>query len=373
MKELKKVSFVIPCYNSSKTIGKVIDEIKETMQQIAKYEYEIILVNDCSNDSSAEICDSYMLKDSRIKVIHRKEKGGEGGAKARNNGFAESRGSVIYFMDSDDYIDPTAYQEIKSVILQHAPDCIDFGWRYIHNGEAMPAAFHNLPKNTILGKETLLERVLPPLLNLRWDPDHFIFDFCCNKVFLADIIRSHGVLFDVDKPVWEDRTFLLRCLKHSKTYYPMDRCFYNYVDIPGSLSRRYSMDFFKIILANFRHYRTLFGDQFDFDTQYVNDYWCHAIENMISRSLEQKENTEQIRQNILLTLADPQVVHWYAKRHPKNAFEKKTSRLVTGNQACKALNCYAHKHKIKQCQQALTKHIVLVKRALKKMVKRITR
>ena len=40
---MKKVSFVIPCYNSSQTIGKVVDEIKDTMEKIAKYQYEIIL------------------------------------------------------------------------------------------------------------------------------------------------------------------------------------------------------------------------------------------------------------------------------------------------------------------------------------------
>ena len=55
MSEFKKVSFVIPCYNSSRTIGKVIEEIKETMEQLKKYEYEVILVNDCSPDNTFEV------------------------------------------------------------------------------------------------------------------------------------------------------------------------------------------------------------------------------------------------------------------------------------------------------------------------------
>ena len=136
----------------------------------------------------------------------------------------------------------------------------------------------------------------------------------------------------------------VRCLRYSRNYYAMDRCFYNYMDIPGSLSRRYSLDFFRIILANFRHYSELFGDRFDFNTQYANDYWCHAIENMIFRSLEQKDNTEQIRQNILETLADPQVLHWYAKRNPQNVFEQEVSQLVISGRVEKALQGYRKRH-----------------------------
>ena len=45
MKTIKKISFVIPCYNSSQTIGKVIAEIKETMEKLKRYEYEVILIS----------------------------------------------------------------------------------------------------------------------------------------------------------------------------------------------------------------------------------------------------------------------------------------------------------------------------------------
>ena len=74
MSELKKVSFVIPCYNSSKTIGKVIEEIKETMKQLVKYEYEIILVNDCSPDHTFEVIEGLVMKRRIIflRIMQRK-------------------------------------------------------------------------------------------------------------------------------------------------------------------------------------------------------------------------------------------------------------------------------------------------------------
>lgn len=355
------ISVIVPVYNAEKFVDRAIQSVLCQMDG----SIELILVNDGSTDSSGAICDAYAVENANIRVIH-KENGGTSSAK--NMGIQIAVGRYISFMDSDDYLEPTTYSEIREVILRHEPDCIDFGWRYVSNGVPMSPAFHKLPKNKLLGEDELAERILPPLLNLRKDPDHFIFDFCCNKVFRTEIIRRYGVLFDVDKRVWEDRTFLLRCLRHSKNYYAMDKCFYNYVDVPGSLSRRYSLDFFRIIVENFRHYSELFGDQFDFDAQYANNYWCHAIENMIFRSLEQKENTAQIRQNILKTLEDPQVVHWYARRNPQNAFEKEMSRLVISGQCERALQGYEKKSDKQQKKKARNAFVFQAKQAVKKII-----
>ena len=63
---MKKISFVIPCYRSEKTIGSVITEIRETMDEYMRDKsmtYEIILINDCSPDNTFEviehICEQY--------------------------------------------------------------------------------------------------------------------------------------------------------------------------------------------------------------------------------------------------------------------------------------------------------------------------
>ena len=338
MNEEKLISIIVPVYNAEKTLDRAVESILCQMDSTM----ELILVNDGSADGSGAICDAYAARYANIHVIH-KTNGGTSSAK--NLGIQTAKGRYISFMDSDDYLEEMAYAEIREVIDKLAPDCIDFGWRYVSNGEAREAVFHKLPKNCVLDEVQMKEIILPPLLNLRHDPDHFVFDFCCNKVFKTEIIRENGILFDVDKRVWEDRTFLLRCLRYSKTYYAMDRCFYNYVDVPGSLSRRYSVDFFHIILAYFRHYSELFACEFDFDSQYANDYWSHAIENMIFRSLEQTENMAQIRWNIMEALVEPQVVHWYTKRNTQNAFEQKVTDLIISGQVEKALAAYEKRHK----------------------------
>jgi glycosyltransferase involved in cell wall biosynthesis len=74
-------------------------------------DYELILVDDGSPDSSPAICDKWAVKDQRIHVIH-KENGGL--SDARNAGLDIAQGDYITFIDSDDFIDPHTYTPLMS-------------------------------------------------------------------------------------------------------------------------------------------------------------------------------------------------------------------------------------------------------------------
>ncbi len=99
MNNLKKVSFVIPCYNSSKTIEKVIEEIKDTMKQLVKYEYEIILVNDCSPDNTFEVIEELCRKNKNICGINLAKNFGQHGALMA--GFHQVTGDILVCLDDD--------------------------------------------------------------------------------------------------------------------------------------------------------------------------------------------------------------------------------------------------------------------------------
>ena len=91
------ISIIIPVYN-------VQDYLKECVDAIINQSYsniEVILVNDGSTDNSPAICDEYSKKDSRIKVIHKKN---EGPAMARNAALDIASGKYLNFIDSDDLI-----------------------------------------------------------------------------------------------------------------------------------------------------------------------------------------------------------------------------------------------------------------------------
>lgn len=98
-KEMKLVSFVIPCYCSAATIRGVISEIERTMETMEKYDYEVILVNDCSPDDTYQVMRELCLENSRIKGLDFTRNFGQHAALMA--GFHQSRGDMVVCLDDD--------------------------------------------------------------------------------------------------------------------------------------------------------------------------------------------------------------------------------------------------------------------------------
>ena len=104
------VSVIVPVYKTEQYLDKCIQSIiDQTLDNI-----EVILVDDGSPDSCGKICDLYANKDSRIKVIHKKN---EGVSAARNDGIHAATGEYLIFVDSDDYLPINALQSLYEVII----------------------------------------------------------------------------------------------------------------------------------------------------------------------------------------------------------------------------------------------------------------
>ncbi len=100
-----EISIIVPVYNAEKYLSRCIDSILgQTFNN-----FECILINDGSLDNSPAICDDYARKDSRIRVIHQENRGVSA---ARNVGIDASQGKWIGFVDSDDWIEPTMYEQL---------------------------------------------------------------------------------------------------------------------------------------------------------------------------------------------------------------------------------------------------------------------
>lgn len=116
----KIITVIVPIYNVSKYLRKCLDSIiAQTYTAL-----EIILVDDGSPDDCGEICDEYAAKDTRIKVIH-KENGGL--SSARNAGLDAATGCYIGFVDSDDWIEPSMYEEMVDTLEKEQCDMIECG------------------------------------------------------------------------------------------------------------------------------------------------------------------------------------------------------------------------------------------------------
>ena len=105
------VSVIIPVYNVENYLRECIDSVLNQTYD----NFEIILVDDGSTDSSGKMCGEYAGKNTRITVIHKKN---GGLSSARNAGAEKASGKYIYFLDSDDYID----KETFSALVKNAED-----------------------------------------------------------------------------------------------------------------------------------------------------------------------------------------------------------------------------------------------------------
>ena len=125
------VSIVIPVYNIGKYLEKCLDSVvAQTFPDI-----EIIIVNDGSTDNSPEIIARYADKDSRIVVI---DKSNEGLAYARKSGIEAARGTYIYHLDGDDYLEFDAIELLYRKAKEEDADMVVFPFSldYIESGKS---------------------------------------------------------------------------------------------------------------------------------------------------------------------------------------------------------------------------------------------
>lgn len=116
---MKKISVVVPIYNTEKYLKRCIDSILNQSYT----DFEVLLINDGSTDKSAQICEEYALKDKRVKVIN-KQNGGL--SSARNVGIDNAQYDYICFVDSDDWLDTDLFSHCINILKENDCDIIDY-------------------------------------------------------------------------------------------------------------------------------------------------------------------------------------------------------------------------------------------------------
>ena len=111
MEKLPLLTVIVPVYR----VEKYLDRCLESVTGQTYKNLEILLVDDGSPDDSGKICDRWAGQDSRIRVIH---KANAGAGAARNTALDEAKGSLIGFVDSDDYLHPNFYNYLHSLMTE---------------------------------------------------------------------------------------------------------------------------------------------------------------------------------------------------------------------------------------------------------------
>lgn len=145
------ISIIVPVYKVEKYLSKCVESI--LAQTFA--DFELILVDDGSPDSCGSICDEYALKDSRIKVIHKKN---GGLSDARNAGIVVAKGEYLAFIDSDDYIAPDMYETLYNLAQTHCADMVVCDAVLVKEEEE--AVYSDSTQVYLMDKETALKKMI---------------------------------------------------------------------------------------------------------------------------------------------------------------------------------------------------------------------
>ena len=181
---MKKISVIVPVYNSKKELNKCIESISnQTYKNL-----EIICIDDGSTDGSGHILDALAQNDERIKVVHKTNKGE---SNARNIGLKMATGEYIAFCDCDDWIDKEMYEVLAKIIETEKVDLAASSW-YKESDDNTQLIQNNLPIcEDIITRDKLLK-----YLYMR--DSYRGFAYMWNKLYKRELFekQNNRILFD---------------------------------------------------------------------------------------------------------------------------------------------------------------------------------
>lgn len=214
-----KVSIIVPVYKAESFLSRCVDSILNQEYR----DFELLLVDDGSPDSSGDICDSYAANDSRVRVIHQAN---SGVSAARNHAIEEARGTYLQFLDSDDWITPDATKLLVRSAEDFQADLViaDFyrviGERVSHKGD--------IDEDEVISREEFAEHMME-------NPADYYYGVIWNKLYRRDLIEQHHLRMNPNINWCEDFMFNLEYIRYANRFYALKTPIYYYVKTKGSL------------------------------------------------------------------------------------------------------------------------------------------
>lgn len=252
------LSIIIPVYNVEQYLKQCLDSVAN--QKFT--DFEVILVNDGSTDNSPYICEKYVERDKRFRLIHQKN---AGLAAARQAGLDVAQGKYITFVDSDDWLEPDMYQKMYGVAIESDADIV-FCNVYRNEDKKEKPYF---PSGYYSRAE--MEKVIFPRLlagfdekgsenTIRW----------CNwlRLYKKALIDANGIRFDTRFRRSQDLPFTFECTIHAQSYYYLgdDYLYHNRMNYE-SLSKGYTKNMWMLIKPLIKYLQDVVDGYEDYDFQ----------------------------------------------------------------------------------------------------------
>lgn len=223
-----KVSIILPIYNASDSIRKMLDSIlAQTL-----HEFEVLMIDDGSTDESGRILEEYSAKDRRFKAFHKQN---EGVAMARQLGVDNAKGEYCIHADADDWMDSTMLEELYTEAKAKDADVVVTDY-FVCSKQG----------------ETVCKQQPSDL-----SPEHVLQDMFDNKLFGAlwhklvrtDLYRKYNAKFFKGINHCEDLLIWVQLLQHLEvkvSYLP--KAYYHYVVNDNSITRHFTHETYEMRL-----------------------------------------------------------------------------------------------------------------------------
>lgn len=259
------LSVIIPVYNAEKYLQATLDSV---LNQDCD-DFEVILVEDGSDDGSGTLCDSLASHSEKIKVIH---KANGGVSSARNAGIEAASGKYITFIDADDKAGENMLSDLIEEAERHNADKVFCGFEEIlDTGERM-TRIADLPPRKLMGRPEIISL----MLRAGCSGDSFM-NSVWGGLFKAELIRRYNLRF-ADRPMGEDWMFNMQYCEIAGSAVYIDRPYYKYLRNSASAVSRYHPGQFELWLEN-RAFRRRFVEKYGFatDSKAIDARWITKV------------------------------------------------------------------------------------------------
>lgn len=262
------VSILVPVYGEDECLPLCI-------KSLVNQDYpniEIVLVDDGSPDKCPQICDEWLIKDNRIKVIHKKN---GGLVSARKEGIVNATGDYIAYVDGDDWIDSDFISVMMQNILKYDADIVTCGYKKELARSSIPAS--NGITCGFYNRESLEKCVFP---NMIFDEKTSIGSVCTyvwNKIFKKELVLKSQLSVDNNIVIGEDSLCVYPTLLQSNKLVSVNYNGYHYRQRNGSLLRNTSistkaLDKLKLFYFEFNNFINTVDDKWNLKDQLDNYY-----------------------------------------------------------------------------------------------------
>ena len=249
------ISVIIPVYN----VEKYIDECFESILSQEHQNFEVIVVDDGSTDSSGLICDRYADKDSRFRVFHTDN---QGIGKTRNFAMSKMSGEFCFFLDPDDVLEPDSLSYLVEITEKNNAD-IALAVTRQFRGDYERVGEENVIETVYHGKKDICEKILFDKSDMKplprkAEPSTVTYEFF-SSLYRTDFLCKHNIEF-LPISYGEDTYVCLKTLLLSSVAVTSTKTVYSHRRNPTSTTFQYHPYYLDETKAYYKYYLGLFED-----------------------------------------------------------------------------------------------------------------